>query len=232
MIGPNGQHHVRGVWLPTADVKTLDNWQTLGLRGSGSTSYAVRGQVFVPDGHTFDRYAAPGVFPDPLNRHVELLFFSLMGIYPGLARGALDVADQALRHRDRIDSATSRLYGEGLACAHAMESAIIEVASHYDEVVFGDPAATLTDTELAEERSVSAMAGDLLRRVLDNVTEICGSRSVMDSHPLNRIVRDAQTALTHVGTKRDAFSDLGQAARAQSALAIGAADRLVAKWQR
>ena len=232
-IGPNGQHHVRGVWLPTADVKTLDNWQTLGLRGSGSTSYAVRGQVFVPAGHTFDRYAAAGTFPDPLNRHVELLFFSLMGIYPGLARGALDIADQALRHRSHVGSAITRLYGEGLACAHAMESAIIEVASRYDDVVFGDPAATLTDAELAEERSVSAMAGDLLRRVLDNVTEICGARSVMDSHPLNRIVRDAQTALTHVGTKRDAFSDLGQAALADGALAgHRGVDRLVAKWQR
>ncbi len=228
VIGPSGQHHVRGVWLPTADVKTLDNWQTLGLRGSGSTSYAVRGQVFVPSGHTFDRYAGPGTFHDPLNRHVELLFFSLMGIYPGIARGALDVADQALRHRARVDSVSARLYGEGLACAHAMESAIVEVATHYDDVVFGDPAATLNDAELAEERSVSAMAGDLLRRVLDNVTEICGSRSVMDSHPLNRIVRDAQTALTHVGTKRDAFSDLGLAALTSNG---GAADRLVAKWQ-
>ena len=232
VLGANGQQHVCGVWLPPKDVKTLDNWQTLGLRGSGSTSYAVRGQAFVPVGYTFDRYAAPGTFRDPLNRHVELLFFSLMGIYPGLARGALDVADQALRHRARIGSATSRLYGEGLACVHAMESAIIEVASRYDDVVFGDPVATLTDVELAEERSVSAMAGDLLRRVLDDVTEICGARSVMDSHPLNRIVRDAQTALTHVGTKRDAFSDLGEAAIGASSHAGGATDRLVAKWQR
>ncbi len=232
VIGANGQHHVRGVWLPAADVKTLDNWQTLGLRGSGSSSYAVRGQSFVPAEHTFDRYAAPGSFRDPLNRHVELLFFSLMGVYPGLARAAVDVGRAALKHRRNVDSASHRLYGEALACAHAMETAILDVADHYDRVVFGDGSAVLSDAELAEERSVSALAGELLRRVVDNVTELCGSRSVMNSHPLNRVVRDAQTALTHVGTKRDAWSEMGAAELADDA-AVGraAADRMVAKWQ-
>ncbi len=100
----------------------------------------------------------------------------------------------------------------------------------YDRRVFDGPDAVLTESELAEERSVSALAGELLRRVIDNVTEICGARSVMDSHPLNRIVRDAHTALTHIGTKRDAWSELGEAVLASPG--DGAADRLVAKWTR
>jgi alkylation response protein AidB-like acyl-CoA dehydrogenase len=53
-MNPNGRPHVRTVLFPKSKAEIIDNWQVIGLRGTGSDSYRVE-DLFVPQKHTFSR---------------------------------------------------------------------------------------------------------------------------------------------------------------------------------
>ncbi len=216
VIGPNGRQLVMGMWLPTEAIQLADNWHALGLRASGSTSYAVPPGTFVPDNHCFDRYAAPDLSSDPLNRHVELVFFSLVGVTLGMAEHVFDACVAALLERmggsssQSLDSSIRRGLGEVAATVDAMRSHVYAVARATDEAIFDDKRA-LTPTELARHRSTLAMAATLMRRVLEVATDLVGSRFVFAGHPVEKIIRDANTAFAHISSKRSQWIDTGGA---------------------
>lgn len=216
VIGPNSRQLVLGLWLPTEAVQLADNWNALGLRSSGSTSYGVPPGTFVPSSHCFDRYAAPDPSADPLNRHVELVFFSLVGVTLGLAEHSFDVCVAALRERmggsssQSLDSATRRGIGELAATVDAMRSHAYAAARATDEAIF-DEKRVLTTLELARHQSTLAMAATLMRRVLEVATDLVGSRYVFERHPMEKIIRDANTAFAHISSKRSQWIGTGGA---------------------
>jgi len=53
-MNPNGRPHVRAVVFPKSSAEIIDNWQVIGLRGTGSDSYRVE-DLFVPQKYTFSR---------------------------------------------------------------------------------------------------------------------------------------------------------------------------------
>ena len=53
-MNPNGRPHVRTVLFPKSKAEIIDNWQVIGLRGTGSDSYRVE-DLFVPQKYTFSR---------------------------------------------------------------------------------------------------------------------------------------------------------------------------------
>lgn len=89
--GSNGQQMLIGAWLPPDAIERLDNWQTLGVRGSGSTSYRITepGRLAA---HTFDREAPFDPTADPLNKTVTACHYALTGVALGVARHAVNLA--------------------------------------------------------------------------------------------------------------------------------------------
>ena len=53
-MNPNGRQHVRTVLFPKSKAEIIDNWQVIGLRGTGSDSYRVE-DLFVRQKYTFSR---------------------------------------------------------------------------------------------------------------------------------------------------------------------------------
>jgi alkylation response protein AidB-like acyl-CoA dehydrogenase len=53
-LGANGRQVVRTIVLPKSEARIIDNWQVLGLRGTGSDSYALDNH-FVPQARTAGR---------------------------------------------------------------------------------------------------------------------------------------------------------------------------------
>jgi indole-3-acetate monooxygenase len=51
-MNPNGRQHVRTILFPKSKAEIIDNWQVIGLRGTGSDSYRVE-DLFVPQKYTF-----------------------------------------------------------------------------------------------------------------------------------------------------------------------------------
>ena len=46
-MNPGGRPHVRTALFPKSKAEIIDNWQVIGLRGTGSDSYRVE-DLFVP----------------------------------------------------------------------------------------------------------------------------------------------------------------------------------------
>ena len=57
--GPDGRPWVVMAVLRVDEVEVLDNWHTLGLRGSGSSDFVLE-EVFVPERRVFDAKAQRG----------------------------------------------------------------------------------------------------------------------------------------------------------------------------
>lgn len=206
VIGPNGRQLTLGLWLPREAIVHADNWQTVGVRGSGSSSYSIVEPAFVPARHAFDREALADPTADPLNKHVTLAFFGLTGVCVGLAQHALDLALAAVRHRVRpgappVDTATKRALGQACAEVDMMVTGILDIAKRSDEII-STPGRVLTPTEELRLTATNTMAAETLRRVLDLCLDLYGSRYLFDEDPMQRVLRDAWGALAHVGAKR------------------------------
>ncbi|MBC3191933.1 hypothetical protein H7X46_12750 [Pseudonocardia sp. C8] len=210
----DGRQRLLGVWLPRQAVRHLDNWQALGICGSGSGSYEITEPTFVPASHTFDREAPPNPDADPLNKHVGLLFFPLTGVFLGLARHAVDLTVRAVRARSggdlgRLDAATTRDLGQAAGELDIVERGIVEVARRTDDAIF-TPGRVLDPLEEARLRVTNTQAGETLRHVVDVCGDLYGSRYIYRSDPLERVLRDAWGALAHFGAKRFHWSGYGE----------------------
>ncbi|MEV7013845.1 acyl-CoA dehydrogenase family protein [Streptosporangium sp. NPDC051022] len=211
VIGPNGRQLTLGLWLPREAVRHAHNWQTLGVRGSGSSSYSITDPVFVPARRSFDREAPANPAADPLNKHVTLAFFGLTGVCIGVAQHALDLALAAVRGRVGAgfpaDAATKRTLGQACAEVDLLVTGVADIAKRTDEIVF-TPGRVLTPTEEQRLTATNTMAAETLRRVLDLCLDLYGSRYLFDTDPMQIVLRDAWGALAHVGSKRLHWSSL------------------------
>ncbi|WP_086668112.1 acyl-CoA dehydrogenase family protein [Lentzea kentuckyensis] len=99
---PDGSnpHESRQFLLPRHEVELIDNWDTTGLRGSGSCDYTIT-DVFVPEEHSFSfdnvrGRRGPLAQPDAFTR-------TMCGVSLGVARAALDYARECVLQRvDRM----------------------------------------------------------------------------------------------------------------------------------
>lgn len=203
---PSGKGQLTlGVWLPRESIEPKHNWQTLGVRGSGSTSYSVTRPTFVPEEHTFDREAAPDAGRDPMNKHVTLAFFGLTGITLGIAQHVVDLTLRAYRSRPAPaspgDSIAARTLGQAVMEVDMTIAAILEIARRSDEVIFAE-GGLLSPVQESRLTATHAMAAESLRRVLDLCLDVYGSRYLFDEDPMQRVIRDAYGAMAHVGSKR------------------------------
>jgi alkylation response protein AidB-like acyl-CoA dehydrogenase len=100
-LNPNGRQHVRTVLFPKLSAEIIDNWQVIGLRGTGSDSYRVA-DLFVPEKYTFSR-------DNPADRREKGLLYRFtsgmiyaMGfsnISLGIARGAVEAFIELARDK-------------------------------------------------------------------------------------------------------------------------------------
>ena len=220
VIAADGKQMHLGIWLPKDAIVVADNWQTLGLRGSGSTSYSIDEPAFAPADHTFDREASYDPDADPLNKTPKLCHFALGGVVLGVARHLVRLAGEALRTKSAtggaaaIDGALLQALGEAMGEVDFAYGGMRAVAAATDEIIFGS--GVLTPLHEARMTAANAVAAGALRRVLPLCAELVGARYILDVNPVQRVLRDAYGALAHAGTARthlraEAVAALGDA---------------------
>jgi alkylation response protein AidB-like acyl-CoA dehydrogenase len=215
VIGSGGKQMHLGLWLPKDELTVLHNWQTLGVRGSGSTSYEIVEPVFVPEHHSFDREAEYDQSRDPLNRSVRLAHYALTGVSLGVARHLVHEAAAVVGRRvgsGNPDSAALQTLGLAMTEVDFAYAGVRAVADLVDEVVFGGHA--LAPVHEARMTAANAAAAVALRRVVDLTTELLGGQMILDRSPVQRVLRDAYGALAHAGTRRMLLAPLAASALA------------------
>jgi 3-hydroxy-9,10-secoandrosta-1,3,5(10)-triene-9,17-dione monooxygenase len=195
--------------IPTLDLELLDDWETAGLRGTGSVSSIAR-EVFVPgervvsvisllQGQPASRLnVEASIYRSPM---IPFIAAAASGTPLGLAKAAMTSFFQRLPGRG-ITYTTYASQAE----APITHLQVAEAAMKIDEAEFhAYRAATLVDTKAAsgdawtlEERvrvrMDTAMVARLAKEAIDILNTASGGSSIYSSVPIQRIERDIQAA--------------------------------------
>lgn len=208
VIGADGTQMHLGMWLPREAIDVKDDWQVLGVRGSGSTSYSIPAPgAFVPERYTFDREALDDPAADPLNKSVGISHVALTGVVLGVARHAVQLAGDFVRLRmkgasaAKIDAAAKQALGEAMSEVDFAYAGVREVCRLTDEVIF-TPGATLTALQRARMTGANVVAANAMRRAISLCMEVASATYILDRNPIQRVIRDGMAALAHAGTRR------------------------------
>jgi len=204
--------------VPLSEVEIVDDWQVLGLLGTGSKSLVLQ-DVFIPEHRCVmvsDLFAGtpPGalVHPEyPVLRTPRgfLVSYSLPPVAIALGRRALDIACRSLA--GRVSRGVTRV-----AASEVVQMAIGEAAAAIDVATLllhtGREASTaavssgrkITAAEALRARRDMTYAQHQVGWALERLCELSGARWVYDTHPLQEIRRDVMTILTHHAASRQA----------------------------
>ena len=218
-LGEKGDpRHIAYLLVSLAEVEIVDDWQVLGLLGTGSKSLILR-DVFVPEHRSVmvsDLFAGtpPGalVHPDyPVLRAPRgfLVSYSLPPVAIALGRRALEIACAALA--TRVSRGVTKV-----AESEVVQMAIGEVAAAIDVATLllhtGRESSTaavssgrkITEAEALRARRDMVYAQHQVSWAVDRLCEMDGARWVYDNDQLGAIRRDVMTILTHHAASRQA----------------------------
>jgi acyl-CoA dehydrogenase len=173
--------------LHSPQVKILDTWRTMGMRGTGSHDVQLEG-LFVLEAAVSAR--RPQGKWHPLFHLISKIAFPLIyAAYAGLAQAARDLAvEEAAPKRDNPD--TQMLAGE-------MDSELAVARMGWERMVeLGNSAPSGPETTSAMFIARQLVARTAIRTV-EKALEIVGGRSFYRSMALERMFRDIQAARFH-----------------------------------
>jgi alkylation response protein AidB-like acyl-CoA dehydrogenase len=191
------------VALGKEDLKVLDTWHTLGLRGTGSHD-AVADEVFVPADRVFSLFDGP-IVDRALYRFPVFGFFalSIAAAALGNARGAIEDlvelasakkglgSSRTLAERPATQAAVATAES-ALSAAQALYYQAIEAAWQASQDGEGVSVGTRNRLRLAATHATRTSA-DVVRDMYD----LAGGTAIYDSSALQRRFRDAYTATAH-----------------------------------
>ncbi len=204
-LGPNGRQVVRTMLVPKRDATIIDNWQVLGLRGTGSDSY-VLADHFVPQAYTAGRdNAAERRERGPLYQFTSGMIYAMgfSHVAMGIAKGAFDAfielardkvprgSQGTLRENNVIQSQVGQCEAR-LKSARAYLRGVI--AEMWDEARNTGAIGLEHHPQL---RLAATWAIHQARDIVATVYHAAGATAIFESNPLERRMRDI-----HAGTQQ------------------------------
>jgi indole-3-acetate monooxygenase len=204
-MNPNGRPFVRTVLFPKSSAEIIDNWHVIGLRGTGSDSYALN-DLFVPQKYTCSRdneaeRREPGLLYRFTSGMIYAMGFSNVSL--GIARGALEAFVELAR--DKIPRGARKTLREN----NVIQS---EVAQSEAKLRSGRAFIHTTLREMWEEaeergdfgpdkhwqlRLASTWAIHQARDVVATIYHAAGATAIFNDNPFERRLRDI-----HAGTQQ------------------------------
>lgn len=203
----------RGMFMPVSEGQIVDNWQVVGMRGTGSDDF-VLDRVFVPDERVVARKWMEQVQARPGQRSVSDPRLGMVGAWAptagvgvGLARGALDallelgdVASTGSPEPLRTRPAVQEAVGEAEAITGAARAFVVETfAEVWDALPEGG---TRLDRAVARGQLAITHSLNEAVRVADIAFHAGGTNAISTRNRLERYLRDAHTAVQHAAGQR------------------------------
>ncbi|WP_406135199.1 acyl-CoA dehydrogenase family protein [Streptomyces sp. NBC_01089] len=202
-VGGEGPGKPRTAVLRPSQVEIVENWDVVGLEGTGSHDLSVDG-VTVPEEWTFVRGGEPTV-DEPLYRYPTVAYAAqvLAVVNLGVARAALD-------HAIRVGSGAGGITGApvpadrpyfrtAVARAEAelrsVRAFFYEMTDEVYEAVAGG--ATATDEQTGLLRLAAAHAAKVGFDVVRAAYNVCGTAAIHAGNPMQRYLRDASVVPQH-----------------------------------
>jgi alkylation response protein AidB-like acyl-CoA dehydrogenase len=204
-LNPNGRPFVRTVLFPKSSATIIDNWQVIGLRGTGSDSYTVE-DLFVPQKYTCSRdneaeRREAGLLYKFTSGMVYAMGFSNVSL--GIARGALDAfivlardkiprgARNPLRQNNVIQSQVAQCEARLRSSRAWIHATLREM---WDEA---QRTGQFLPEQHARLRLASTWAIQQAREVVAQVYSAAGATAIFTENPFERRLRDI-----HAGTQQ------------------------------
>jgi alkylation response protein AidB-like acyl-CoA dehydrogenase len=217
MEAPNDDGTTDRRWflMPRSDFQIVDDWYTMGLKGTGSKT-VVAEDVFIPDERVLlVKEMTAGIAPGS-RIHGGALYqagfefvFSLPVGMPALgpARAFLKVFQE--RIKTRINGDNPVLAREAMTSLPRLAQASAEIdAAHalllqnVRQYCFA-PASQFTDLDRVKCRRDTAYSAQLCRRAVNDLFESSGGSSLYETSDMQRLWRDTNAAAAHHGLTWD-----------------------------
>ena len=222
----SGSDPPRLLWLllDRGDWSIVDNWDVIGLRGTGSKRVVCE-DVFVPEhraiaavGMSDEPPPGWGTHENPLYAGglFSFLFFELGAIAVGIARGAIDVYEDVLRGkrldippftlRGEVDEYQHHL-GEGIGRVDVAEAALLEGVDRYlDQAERALEAGRPVDQEGEETRRLLLLEQQCIRlagEAVELLFRTGGTSGAQVGNPLGNAMLALTVMRTHMGLQWD-----------------------------
>ncbi|HEV8020592.1 MAG TPA: acyl-CoA dehydrogenase family protein [Candidatus Lustribacter sp.] len=216
----DGKPVTRTVLFPRADAAVTDVWQVVGLRGTGSDSYAID-DLFVPDAHTFTRKLAtdaPGTLYRHSSVHIHAIAFAAVGL--GIARRMLDdFVELARTKRPRrgnfgnvLRESNTIQNNIGLAEARLRAARAYLMGSVRDGWLEAEAMERggLSLERRLDMRAASTFAINTAAEVADTAYRLAGATAIFDAQPFERRFRDMHAVTQQVQGHQANYETIGQ----------------------
>jgi alkylation response protein AidB-like acyl-CoA dehydrogenase len=202
--------------VPKKDVRLLDTWDVVGLRGTGSFSFEID-DLFVPEAHTFNPASQPGE-DGPLYCVPTMLFFAagFATVALGAARAALSAVvelsktrvEMLVDHAFRDRSTTQRMVGEAEAIWGAAKAYLREAVAAVWEGACKHR--SLSHEERIRLRLAATHGIRCASQVVDIAYALGGAGSIFASSPVQRRFRDVHTITQQIQGRLSHYDTAGQ----------------------
>jgi 3-hydroxy-9,10-secoandrosta-1,3,5(10)-triene-9,17-dione monooxygenase len=212
--GVEGPPERRWLLVPREDFEIVDDWYTVGLKGTGSKTIVVN-DAFVPEHRTLSQLAidtgqAPGIQinPHPMYSAITVANFSAAMAAPavGAARGFLHAYEERLRSKvQNIDDGLTvnmARYAQAVAQVDSVYAALVSNARR----LRCRPVQEVSEEERARCRRDQAFTAQTCRKTVNMLYEECGGSALYERSELQRLWRDTSAAAAHHGLTWDAHA--------------------------
>ncbi|WP_134700612.1 acyl-CoA dehydrogenase family protein [Ammoniphilus sp. YIM 78166] len=202
-IGAGDGGKPRTAVLMPEDAEIVENWEVLGLRGTGSHDLRVK-DAFVSDEWTFVRGGVPTI-DEPLYQYPSIAYAAqvLAVVNLGIARAALDEVSQMAGGRSGITGAPKMADRAYLRIAVAKAEASLRSAraffyeatdSAWESILRGD-GVSADQTSMLRLAAVQATRAGA--SAVQSAYLLAGTAAIYDGHPLQRYLRDSMVVTQH-----------------------------------
>ena len=211
IVKDNGKPHERLFLVPAGKVELIDDWNVMGLAGTGSKSMLLK-DVHVAETHSVTLHelktgTAPGAQvhrDNPLYRTPRSLTasFSLSSVVVGLAERAVEEFTSITRDRRSRGLRVADFEYIQLTVAEAaaqVETAVLMVENTIERNVALMASGQPVEAEhLAWTRRNSAYAAKLAHSAVKAIFDVAGGTAIYDTNPLQEIFRDSTAGASHL----------------------------------
>lgn len=204
-----------GCAIPQAEFQLEDNWDTIGLEGTGSCNFWLEQPVPVAPG--FMTNSAKALRGSPWHSGPGVTYISPghTGVALGAAKRALDLLSSSITDRIRMGSkagiadrgAFQRDYGEAAAKYAAARSYALSTLDGVVETL--ESGGRISATADAEVRAMVAWVTDACLDIVRFAHRSSGGSAVFHSHPMQKVYRDLTTASQHIYVAETAYERSG-----------------------
>ena len=207
--------------IPASDYEVLDDWQVMGLSGTGSMSVQCD-QVFVPEHRALSmlagRAGGTGQYPGlTTNPHAlyrisfgGLAAHCILGTTIGNAQAMFDAISGMIRERSSsyttltmrdLNTVQARV---GLAGAHLDAARLMARNDCLEAQALAEQGLTTPLEHRLKQKRNCAYAMQLATRCVDTLYALAGANGLYSRGPIERIYRDQHAAAGHINFSLDA----------------------------